>query len=57
MRNRTCTEPYIRPSFTSIFASPVNGRESNHFIEDEERRIVVWLLEDSPVGLRLILVK
>ena len=22
-------------------------------IEDEERRLVVWLLEDSPVGLRL----
>ena len=30
MRSRTCAEHHIRPSFTSIFASLVNGRESNH---------------------------
>ena len=49
MRSRTCAEHHIRPSITSIFASLVNGRESNHllyqwpsqaFIEHEERRIV-----------------
>ena len=30
MRSRTCAEHHIRLSFTSIFASLVNGRESNH---------------------------
>ena len=49
MRSRTCAEHHIRPSFTSIFASLVNGCESKHslyqwpsqvFIEYEERRIV-----------------
>ena len=29
-RSRTCTEHHIRPSFTSIFASLVSGRESYH---------------------------
>ena len=30
MRSRTSAEHHIRLSFTSIFASLVNGRESNH---------------------------
>ena len=30
MHSRTCAEHHIRLSFTSIFASLVNGRESNH---------------------------
>ena len=55
MRSRTCAENHIRPSFTSIFASLVNGRESNHalsqwpsqvFIVHEERRQFVAVRDD-----------
>ena len=62
MRSCTCAEHHIRQSFTSIFASLVNGRESNSrtvpvafpsVYRTRRKKIVVAVREDSSVGLRL----